>query len=63
MHPHTAGPGVTAQITRVVNYRREDDSWMARSPMLPRWTAVAETFEECERLAKEAFDFFGDGKG
>lgn len=36
-----------------VLYRVEDGTWSARSPDLPGWLAVADTYEECRKFAEE----------
>lgn len=40
-----------------VLYRVEDDIWSAESPDIENWLAVANSFEECRRLAEEGVRF------
>ena len=44
------------ETVRVI-HRREADTWWSESPDIPRWTAVADTFEEVRRLAEEGVRF------
>ncbi len=43
-------------IVRVL-YRQDVDTWVASSPDVPRWTAVADTYSEAHRLAEEGVRF------
>jgi predicted RNase H-like HicB family nuclease len=45
-----------AMTVRVL-YRRDSDTWVASSPDVPRWTAVADTYVEAHRLAEEGVRF------
>ncbi len=38
-------------------YRQDEDTWVATSPEVPRWTAVADTYVEVQRLAEEGVRF------
>jgi predicted RNase H-like HicB family nuclease len=40
-----------------VIYRRDEDTWVAESPQVPGWTAVADTLEEGRELAEEGVRF------
>lgn len=40
-----------------VLYHRDEDTWVASSPQLSRWTAVADSYEEAHRLAEEGVRF------
>jgi predicted RNase H-like HicB family nuclease len=43
-------------VVRIL-YRQDEDTWVATSPDVPRWTAVADTFAEAQRLALEGVHF------
>jgi len=43
-------------VVRVL-YKQDEDTWVATSPEVPRWTAVADTFPEAQRLAEEGVRF------
>jgi predicted RNase H-like HicB family nuclease len=43
-------------VVRIL-YRQDEDTWVATSPEVPRWTAVADTFPEAQRLAEEGVRF------
>jgi predicted RNase H-like HicB family nuclease len=45
-----------AMVVRIL-YRQDEDTWVATSPEVPRWTAVADTFPEAQRLAEEGVRF------
>ena len=40
-----------------VIYEQDGDSWVATSPDVSNWTAVADTYEEAHRLAEEGVRF------
>jgi predicted RNase H-like HicB family nuclease len=40
-----------------VIHRQDEDTWTSESPDIPRWLAVAETFEEARQLAEEGVRF------
>ncbi len=40
-----------------VIYQRDEETWVARSPDVPHWTAEAGTYAECRRLAEEGVRF------
>lgn len=44
------------ETVRVI-YRQVDGTWTATSPDIPRWTAVADTFEEARKLSEEGVRF------
>jgi predicted RNase H-like HicB family nuclease len=41
---------------RVIHHQ-DEDTWVAESPDVDGWTAVANTFEETRRLAEEGVRF------
>lgn len=41
-----------------VLYERDEDTWVATSPDLAGWTAIADTYEKCRRLAEEGARFY-----
>jgi hypothetical protein len=43
-------------VVRIL-YRQDEDTWVATSPEVPRWTAVADSFPEVQRLALEGVRF------
>jgi predicted RNase H-like HicB family nuclease len=43
-------------IVRVL-YRQDQDTWVASSPEVPRWTVVADTYAEAHQLAEEGVRF------
>jgi predicted RNA binding protein YcfA (HicA-like mRNA interferase family)/predicted RNase H-like HicB family nuclease len=45
-----------AMIVRVL-YRQDQDTWVASSPEVPRWTVVADTYAEAHQLAEEGVRF------
>lgn len=45
-----------AMTVRVL-YRQDQDTWVASSPDVPRWTVVADTYAEAHRLAEEGVRF------
>jgi predicted RNase H-like HicB family nuclease len=45
-----------AMIVRVL-YRRDEDTWVASSPDVPRWTVVADSYPEAHRLAEDGVRF------
>lgn len=36
-----------------VLYRQDQETWVASSPEVPRWTVVADTYAEARQLAEE----------
>jgi predicted RNase H-like HicB family nuclease len=44
-------------MTVRVLYRRDADTWVATSPEIPRWTVVADSYQEAHRLAEEGVRF------
>jgi predicted RNase H-like HicB family nuclease len=44
-------------MTVRVLYRQDADTWVASSPDVLRWTAVADTYAEAFRLAEEGVRF------
>ncbi|HWX44639.1 MAG TPA: type II toxin-antitoxin system HicA family toxin [Solirubrobacteraceae bacterium] len=44
-------------MTVRVLYRQDADTWVASSPDVPRWMAVADTYAEANRLAEEGVRF------
>jgi predicted RNase H-like HicB family nuclease len=46
----------TAMTVRVL-YRQDQDTWVATSPDVPRWTVVANTYPEAHQLAEEGVRF------
>ncbi len=40
-----------------VLYRQDQDTWVATSPDVPRWTVVADTYPEAHQLAEEGVRF------
>jgi predicted RNase H-like HicB family nuclease len=40
-----------------VHYWQDEDTWAATSPDVPRWTAVADTYDEVRQLAEEGVRF------
>jgi predicted RNase H-like HicB family nuclease len=44
-------------MTVRVLYRQDEDTWVASSPDVPRWTVVADTYAEAHRLAEEGVRF------
>ena len=45
-----------AMIVRVL-YRQDEDTWVATSPDVPRWTVVADSYPEAYRLAEDGVRF------
>jgi predicted RNA binding protein YcfA (HicA-like mRNA interferase family)/predicted RNase H-like HicB family nuclease len=45
-----------AMTVRVL-YRQDEDTWVASSPDVPRWTVVADTYAEAHQLAEEGVRF------
>jgi predicted RNase H-like HicB family nuclease len=45
-----------AMIVRVL-YRKDEDTWVASSPDVERWTVVADSYPEAHRLAEEGVRF------
>jgi hypothetical protein len=43
-------------IIRVL-YRQDQDTWVATSPDVPHWTAVADSYPEAHRLAEDGVRF------
>ena len=43
-------------IVRVL-YRLDEDTWVATSPDVPRWTVVADSYSEAHRLAEDGVRF------
>jgi predicted RNase H-like HicB family nuclease len=46
----------TTMTVRVL-YRQDEDTWVASSPDVPRWTVVADTYAEAHQLAEEGVRF------
>ena len=46
----------TMEPIRVLHYPVED-TWCSESPDIPRWMAVADTFDEARQLAEEGVRF------
>jgi hypothetical protein len=46
----------TAMTVRVL-YRQDQDTWVATSHDVPRWTVVANTYPEAHQLAEEGVRF------
>jgi predicted RNase H-like HicB family nuclease len=44
-------------MTVRVLYRQDEDTWVASSPDVPRWTVVADTYVEARQLAEEGVRF------
>ena len=44
-------------MTVRVLYRQDQDTWVATSPDISRWTVVANTYPEAHRLAEEGVRF------
>lgn len=40
-----------------VQYHQDEDTWVAMSPDIDRWTAIADTFAEVRQLAEEGVRF------
>jgi predicted RNase H-like HicB family nuclease len=40
-----------------VLYHRDEDTWVVSCPQIPRWTAVADSYQEAHRLAEEGVRF------
>lgn len=40
-----------------VLYRQDQDTWVATSPDVPRWTVVADTYPEAHQLAEDGVRF------
>lgn len=45
-----------AMTVRVL-YRQDEDTWVASSPDVPRWTVVADTYPEAHQLAEDGVRF------
>lgn len=45
-----------AMTVRVL-YRQDEDTWVASSPDVPRWTVVADTYSEAHQLAEDGVRF------
>ncbi len=45
-----------AMTVRVL-YRQDQDTWVASSPDMPRWTVVADTYAEAHQLSEEGVRF------
>lgn len=45
-----------AMTVRVL-YRQDQDTWVASSPDVPRWTVVADTYAEAHQLAEDGVRF------
>jgi predicted RNase H-like HicB family nuclease len=45
-----------AMMVRVL-YRQDQDTWVATSPDVPRWTVVADTYAEAHQLAEDGVRF------
>jgi len=45
-----------AMMVRVL-YRQDQDTWVATSPDVPRWTVVADTYPEAHQLAEDGVRF------
>jgi hypothetical protein len=45
-----------AMIVRVL-YRRDQDTWVATSPDVPRWTVVAGSYPEAHSLVEDGVRF------
>jgi predicted RNA binding protein YcfA (HicA-like mRNA interferase family) len=45
-----------AMIVRVL-YRQDEDTWVATSPDVSRWTVVADSYPEAHRLAEDGVRF------
>ena len=43
-------------IVRVL-YRQDEDTWVATSPDIPRWTVVGNSYPEAHRLAEDGARF------
>jgi predicted RNase H-like HicB family nuclease len=43
-------------VVRIL-YRQDEDTWVATSPEVAGWTAVADTYAEARRLAEEGVRF------
>ena len=44
-------------MTVRILYRQDEGTWVATSPEVPNWTAVADTYTEACRLAEEGVRF------
>jgi hypothetical protein len=44
-------------MTVRVLYRQDQDTWVASSPDIPRWTVVADSYPEAHRLAEDGVRF------
>jgi predicted RNase H-like HicB family nuclease len=44
-------------MTVRILYRQDEETWVATSPEVPRWTVVADTYAEAHRLAEEGVRF------
>lgn len=44
-------------MTVRVLYRQDQDTWVASSPDVPRWTVVADTYAEAHHLAEDGVRF------
>lgn len=40
-----------------VQYEQDEDTWVATSPDIDRWTAIADTYGEARQLAEEGVRF------
>ena len=40
-----------------VQYQQDEDTWVAMSPDIDRWTAIADTLDEVRQLAEEGVRF------
>jgi predicted RNase H-like HicB family nuclease len=44
-------------MTVRVLYRQDQDTWVASSPDVPRWTVVADSYREAHKLAEDGVRF------
>jgi predicted RNase H-like HicB family nuclease len=44
-------------MTVRILYRQDEGTWVATSPEVPGWTAVADTYPEAHRLGEEGVRF------
>jgi predicted RNase H-like HicB family nuclease len=44
-------------MTVRVLYHQDEETWVATSPEVPHWTAVADTYPETQKLAEEGIPF------
>jgi predicted RNase H-like HicB family nuclease len=53
MHSRYSEEAMTVRVL----YRQDQDTWVASSPDVPRWTVVADTYAEAHQLAEDGVRF------